>query len=158
MTLTERIAQAIKDTSAANPNFVLVNIAILTDCAAEIARLEGELSKANTVPFVDWTSPLNIEWIQSAVDYSHDATIQNAWSEMQSDARMRHSQLRDALIQLATKDAEIASLTAKLKQAEEALEHLVTHRQMQLRMSGTTRKADDVETELAALAAIREGR
>lgn len=68
--------------------------------------------------------PHNLEWVQSAVDYAHDATIQNAWSEIQAELRQLHSMVEDAKTSRTELEAERDALREQVKAAREALQHV----------------------------------
>lgn len=64
----------------------------------------------------DFTSAANLEWIQSAVDYSRDATIQNAWSEMKADCRQLKAMLADSCEQVEELQKQLAHKRQRISQ------------------------------------------
>jgi len=66
----------------------------LAICLAFKAWKEQEKPMSD-YPHADFTLKANLDWVQAAVDFGHDATIQNAWSELKADARMLLNQIRE---------------------------------------------------------------
>lgn len=71
----------------------------------ELERVKQQQVRAD----LDFTLLANLDWVQSAVDAAHDATIQNAWSELKADARTAYSQCSYAKERIQELESALAS-------------------------------------------------